>query len=344
MMAYGKWIVPVFLMLPMLGCASLTDFNYEQTQRSRARSAWRNHGVNCQPRAYAHDYESGWKDGFYDVATGGKGCPPVVAPCKYWKPAQITEDCDRARNAYYNGFQDGVACALQYPDTHYLKMWTSCECPGLQCSPQCGPACGCYGDEQTHSLLGGAGVSERDYAIRPLQEEVVFPAELPTELKAILPSEEVADEQVVGTGVEKKESITATTVEPPKSDLPGVPSKENSPTLKDKTIAVGSDYGVQEAAPIDFGPAMLESSSDKSAESATQAKPAANNKLAVPAMPVVTRSTDSSYGIRSAEPFDLGAAKPTAGKSSFDSAIKFNAVEQMIEDSTPPVSLCTAVE
>jgi hypothetical protein len=137
------WILLTWVLVPLAGCASLTDFQYEQTQRSRARAAWHEHGVATMPSAYAHDYRTGWKDGFYDVVTGGKGCPPVVAPCHYWKPSQILEDRDQARHAYYSGFQDGVAAALQYPQTHYLPLWSSCECPLPVCENRCCPTTTC---------------------------------------------------------------------------------------------------------------------------------------------------------------------------------------------------------
>ncbi len=140
------WILTAWMLLPLAGCASLTDFHYEQTQRSRARSAWHEHGVATMPPSYASDYRAGWKDGFYDVATGGRGCPPVVAPSHYWKPAQILADCDQARHTYYSGFQDGVAAALQYPDTHYLKLWASCECPLPVCENRCATTICCPGE------------------------------------------------------------------------------------------------------------------------------------------------------------------------------------------------------
>ena len=140
------WILAALTLVPLAGCASLTDFHYEQTQRCRARGAWYEHGAATMPTAYGHDYRAGWKDGFYDVATGGKGCPPVVAPCRYWHPAQTIDHCDGARHAYYSGFQDGVAAALQYPDTHYLKLWSSCECPLPVCENRCCPAPACCPD------------------------------------------------------------------------------------------------------------------------------------------------------------------------------------------------------
>lgn len=157
-MRFRGWILLIFGLLPT-GCASLTDFHYEQTQRARARTAWRDHGVDSRPAAYARDYERGWKDGFYDVATGGKGCPPPVAPCHYWKPEQVLIDGDQPRLAYYSGFQDGAAVASQFPPTHYLRIWSSCECPVQQCETAC-PTVGCPAGpcgliEQLHPVFEG---------------------------------------------------------------------------------------------------------------------------------------------------------------------------------------------
>ncbi len=136
-------LLAFWLVTPFAGCASLNDAHYEHTQKARARAAWRCVPDRAKQHCYPKDYEQGWKDGFYDVATGGKGCPPVVAPQKYWRPEQVLESCDNERHAYYDGFQDGAACALRYPDTHYLKLWTSCECPLPRCEYQCAPGVNC---------------------------------------------------------------------------------------------------------------------------------------------------------------------------------------------------------
>jgi len=142
-MAWTFRLLAACVLVGVGGCASLNDHCYEKTQRARAREAWRQHGAPCKDQTCAKDYAAGWKDGFYDVATGGKGCPPVVAPSCYWKPSQILEACDSKRLAYYDGFQDGVACALQYPQTHYLKLWSSCECPLPSCENRCAPVSPC---------------------------------------------------------------------------------------------------------------------------------------------------------------------------------------------------------
>ncbi|MCA9078657.1 MAG: hypothetical protein KDA93_26765 [Planctomycetaceae bacterium] len=122
---------------PIVGCASLEDCKYESCQKLRAWSAYQDYKVTCNsPDSLS--YACGWKSGFYDVATGGNGCPPITSPAQYWKPSQILDRCDVDRKHWYLGFQDGAAYASQMPDTHYLKLWTPpCEtCGGQKCSCQ----------------------------------------------------------------------------------------------------------------------------------------------------------------------------------------------------------------
>ncbi len=96
----------------------------------------------------------------------------MIAPERYWKPKQILKDCDNRRNAYYDGFQDGVAAALQQPDTHHLKMWSSCECPLPTCEPCCPeqvPCSPCLSPNfgmQIHSDIESQGM------IEPIDEDV----------------------------------------------------------------------------------------------------------------------------------------------------------------------------
>ncbi len=183
MMRSMKWIFVGLLSLPLSGCASMSDFHYEHTQRSRAKTAWRDHGSNCKPADFASDYKSGWQDGFYDIATGGKGCPPVVAPCCYWDPSQILEDCDRRRQAYYSGFQDGVACGLRYPQTHYLRLWSSCECPLPTCANQCGQTTACPCGSSGLNSFGSEQLIEANTFSEPSSVEPL-PMPIDTDLAA----------------------------------------------------------------------------------------------------------------------------------------------------------------
>ncbi len=118
------------------GCASFNDCYYEKTQRVRAFKEY----VHCgRPECseYPRDYRKGWIDGFFEVATGGSDCPPSVAPARYYKPKAILKYGDKKRHNYYSGWQDGAARASQFPDTHYLRIYETNECPFPRCEKPC---------------------------------------------------------------------------------------------------------------------------------------------------------------------------------------------------------------
>lgn len=163
------YLLAGWLFIPMLGCANLYDVQYELSQKSRTRSAWRALPERAKANQnYPRDYERGWKDGFYDVTTGGTGCPPVVAPSCYWSPSQILDHCDNRRNEYYSGFQDGAAHASQFPDTHTLRAWGSCDCPLPTCQ-NCPGTCGCP--------IGACGLSSASDVYETTNTELKSPAD-----------------------------------------------------------------------------------------------------------------------------------------------------------------------
>jgi hypothetical protein len=108
------------LLLTLSGCTALSDTKYELGQRIRAKHAWEEFN-SCQCEPLTCDYACGWKAGYYDVATGGTGCPPVVAPKRYWKPPVFCEHDPSKRDDWYCGFSAGAACAQSQPDYHYVK-------------------------------------------------------------------------------------------------------------------------------------------------------------------------------------------------------------------------------
>ena len=133
-------------LLLVAGCATINDACYEHTQLARAAVQYHDCG-NPDSSPYPKDYRKGWIDGFYEVTTGGPDCPPAIAPACYWKPGQILKHCDNRRHAYYSGWQDGAANASQFPDTHYLKIFETCECPFPRCETPCADGfCGPCGD------------------------------------------------------------------------------------------------------------------------------------------------------------------------------------------------------
>ena len=118
------------ILLTLSGCTALSDCKYELGQKIRTKQAWHEFD-GCHPECFTIDYSNGWKAGYYDVATGGKGCPPVVAPKEYWKPPVFCEYDPSRRDDWYCGFLDGAACAKCEPNHHYLQTYL----PGPACCP-----------------------------------------------------------------------------------------------------------------------------------------------------------------------------------------------------------------
>ena len=195
----------------LAGCASIEDCKYETGQKLRAWHAFEEYKHTCGS-PLSIDYACGWKSGYYDVATGGNGCPPLTAPQRYWKPSQILARCDQDRKQWYIGFQDGAAYASRMPDTHYLKLWMPpCQpcgcradgCPTGSCHP---PVC----EHREGIIDSGAG-----YPIGPVPADEIAPEAGP----ALSPEHEPPP----SPGEPNPDDL------PPEEDAPVAPAAMNSP-------------------------------------------------------------------------------------------------------------------
>ena len=262
-MSAKKTTVPVctglILLFSLTGCATLSDHRYEQTQWRRARTAYRQ--AETGSSRYPSDYKKGWIDGFYEVSTGGSSCPPAFAPSKYWRPKQILDDCDNRRNEYYSGWQDGAACASQYPETHYLKLFETCECtfPRCDCGVCVSPSTGCQStgcqSSEGMALYPGAIEASGEIMILPSPEESLPVPSEPTisEMPVAVPygSEETPAEKQSEAMDEQKPSKESAEEESAEETLPlppapvGVddePQPEASPSDRNETPTVLSDF------------------------------------------------------------------------------------------------------
>jgi hypothetical protein len=121
---FGRWSA-LALCLSFCGCTAISDCKYECSQKIRTCQAWHQFD-GCNDECFTGDYRSGWKAGYYAVLTGDSGCPPLIAPKRYWNPPVFCEHDPNRRNDWYCGYQDGVACARCEPDHHYLQVWSPC--------------------------------------------------------------------------------------------------------------------------------------------------------------------------------------------------------------------------
>lgn len=135
----GQWSA-LALCLSLCGCTAICDCKYECDQKIRTCQAWHDFD-GCNEECFTGDYRKGWKAGYYEVLTGGSGCPPLLAPRQYWRPPVFFEHDPCRRDDWYCGYQDGVACAKCEADHHYLQVWNPCV-----------PAC-CQTQTVSHSMI-----------------------------------------------------------------------------------------------------------------------------------------------------------------------------------------------
>ncbi|TWT68114.1 hypothetical protein [Crateriforma conspicua] len=256
---WARWLIAPLVSCALLttGCASLVDWKYEQTQMHRARAAYKHCGNPCG-ECYPHDYRSGWIDGYYDTLTGGDGCPPSIAPARYWDPKQILEDCDNRRHAYYSGWQDGAAAASRCPDTHYLKVWESCECEFPRCEQPCCPtsgACGC-------PTLDIPVADGNGHMIEVISDVPIGTAHSLTDGMIVpVPMDDVEDEPVATDDVAEEDSEPDAQEDAPESDVDAAADavEEDEPQL-DVSDDEDSDFGrgaeIIPAAPAEFDEAL----------------------------------------------------------------------------------------
>jgi hypothetical protein len=76
--------------------------------------AWRRarHCYKGEPNLYA--FGAGFRAGYIHIMNGGDGCPPMLAPRKYWYGHCCTADdgCHSPSLSWFNGFAQGVVQGL----------------------------------------------------------------------------------------------------------------------------------------------------------------------------------------------------------------------------------------
>jgi hypothetical protein len=89
------------------------EFMVGYRNRAMAEKAWhcRKHRFGNQP--YGHEYKEGFIDGYIEIAGGGLGCCPKIAPSRYWGWKYQSATGRQAVNAWFEGYPMGVQAAEQ---------------------------------------------------------------------------------------------------------------------------------------------------------------------------------------------------------------------------------------
>ena len=97
--------------LELKGCVSNQMVDY--SNRALAEKAWIREKHHFSDRQYLKEFKDGFVKGYLDVAGGGDGCTPTLAPAEYWGWAYQTPHGQAAVGAFFRGFPYGAKAGEQ---------------------------------------------------------------------------------------------------------------------------------------------------------------------------------------------------------------------------------------
>ncbi len=94
-------------------CDCLDTFMIDYRNRALAERAWHCQKHQFGNQLYRQEFKDGFVDGYVDVASGGKGCTPSIAPSKYWGWRYQSPQGQAATDAWFSGYPMGARAAEQ---------------------------------------------------------------------------------------------------------------------------------------------------------------------------------------------------------------------------------------
>ncbi len=91
----------------------IDSFMIQHRNRTMAQKAWLCEKDRFCNRRHAKDFKQGFIAGYLEVAEGGNGCVPAIAPSSYWGWRYQSADGQNAVNAWFEGYPMGVRAAEQ---------------------------------------------------------------------------------------------------------------------------------------------------------------------------------------------------------------------------------------
>lgn len=116
-------ILSLAVCLGATGCAEFQELKIDYRNRYLAKEAWESLQETYDCMNYEKDFGRGFRQGYYEVAMGGNGCPPVLPPRRYWSVRYMSMEGRARTEAWFAGFrygalvaeQDGVGIFMQLP-------------------------------------------------------------------------------------------------------------------------------------------------------------------------------------------------------------------------------------
>lgn len=106
-------------------CDCIDDFMLGYRNRAMAEKAWHCRKPCIPNRQYTKEFKDGFIAGYMDIAAGGNGCTPAMAPSSFWGFQYQTASGHQAINAWFAGFPQGVKAAEQDGVGHWHSIGMS---------------------------------------------------------------------------------------------------------------------------------------------------------------------------------------------------------------------------
>lgn len=128
-MKFRGFLIGILLLGCSSGCYEVRDgfdeCSIKCRNKIRARCAWWRTRSVYDDIGYRDDFESGFRDGYYDVASGGSGKAPTLPPRKYWKPHYQNQEGHMRTLAWFDGFAHGALAAEQDGAAQWNRIVTN---------------------------------------------------------------------------------------------------------------------------------------------------------------------------------------------------------------------------
>jgi hypothetical protein len=98
------------------------DFMIGYRNRAMAEKAWHCNKHHFCDKQHAGAFKDGFIQGYAEVASGGNGCVPAVAPSEYWGWRYQSAQGQGAVNAWFEGFPMGVQAAEEAGVGHWQTV------------------------------------------------------------------------------------------------------------------------------------------------------------------------------------------------------------------------------
>ena len=130
-------ILPVIL---MTGCAELQEAKINLRNHYLSKEAWNDLREEYCSMNFEKDFGRGFREGYFEVASGGNGCPPVLPPQRYWSVRYMSTEGRERTEAWFSGYRYGAMVAEQDGVGIYMELPSSLPIPERDKDrPQHGP-------------------------------------------------------------------------------------------------------------------------------------------------------------------------------------------------------------